>query len=227
MLSPKHLKYMHSDKHGPRKSSNHDQYPHPIWHCPMCDDQPAMSADGRRYDAVPVGVRVSVEQRRCSKRSASIVGRGGRDSNCRVVRTAKRRRRAAVGYRFEVAFRGESGRRPRGGRLLPRALAQCCVLGCQLVVPLQPWLWGNMSLQVLGRGERSRTGYQWVHRCGVGLGKLVPRGTVQKRRALSLVSGLGRPGDRGVTPWPAYREILQSCAEFKGDSTNSQLWSAW
>lgn len=54
---------MHSDKHRPGETPNHYQHPAPIRHSPVCNDEPPVPADARRYDAVPVGVRVGVQQR--------------------------------------------------------------------------------------------------------------------------------------------------------------------
>jgi hypothetical protein len=97
MLHPQQLENMHSHKHRPRKASNDYQYPTPVRHSPMRDDKPPMSADGRRYDAVPVGVRVSVSQ------WPGVEGRVGRGDLDRGILRAWEG--GAVGYGLEVAIR--------------------------------------------------------------------------------------------------------------------------
>lgn len=109
VLRSQQLKNMHSHEDGPSEGSNHHQYTSPVRHSPVCNDQAPMSTDARRYDAVSVGMRVRIQQRRRVERR---IGRGY--PNSRVVRACKCGRCAAVGDGFEVAFGGERGRCARG-----------------------------------------------------------------------------------------------------------------
>lgn len=63
VLRAQQLKNMYSDKNRPGETANHHQHPAPIRHSPVCNDEPPVPADARRYDAVPIGVRVRVQQR--------------------------------------------------------------------------------------------------------------------------------------------------------------------
>lgn len=60
MLRTQQLKNMRSHKHRPGETTNDYQHPAPVRNCPVCNDEPSVSADRGRYDAVPVGVRVCV-----------------------------------------------------------------------------------------------------------------------------------------------------------------------
>ena len=111
MFRSQQLNHINSHKDRPRKSPNYNQYPCPIRDRAMCNDQPAMSANARRYNAAPIGVRVRVQQRRSDERGRRI---SERDLNGRVVRAAKCRGRTAIGDGFEVALRRHCRRCLRG-----------------------------------------------------------------------------------------------------------------